>query len=272
MAALGARPTQEKLQDPLRASFFLLIQDPIFYLLAAPAVVLLGFSKGGLAGVGSLSLPLMVLVIDPVQAAAIMLPILIAQDTVGVWSFRRHLDWYVLGWTLPGATLGILIGYLFAASVSAAAVMALVGTISIAFGAYRLWLGRHGPPKAGASSPGWVGSLFGVVSGFTSQIAHAGAPPFQLWVMPRRLRRDVLVGTTAVYFAALNLIKVPAFAALGQFSATNMLTAAALLPLAIVSTFAGVRLVRRIDAERFYTIIYCLMIFVGVLLLVEAAL
>ena len=249
-----------------------MIQDPIFYLLATPAVVLLGFSKGGLAGVGSLSLPLMVLVIDPVQAAAIMLPILIAQDIVSVWSFRRHLDWYVLGWTLPGATLGILIGYLFAASVSSAGVMALVGSISIAFGAYRLWLGRHGMPTAGASSPGWVGSLAGVASGFTSQIAHAGAPPFQLWVMPRRLARDVLIGTWAVYFAALNWIKVPAFAALGQFSATNMLTAAALLPVAIASTFAGVWLVRRIDGERFYKIIYWLMILVGVILIVEATL
>ena len=248
-----------------------MIQDPVFYLLAVPAVVLLGFSKGGLAGVGSLSLPLMVLVIDPVQAAAIMLPILIVQDVVGVWAFRRHLNWYVLGWMVPGATLGIVIGYLYAASVSSSAVMALVGIISIAFGAYRLWLSRHAPPTAAASSPGWVGSLFGVVSGFTSQIAHAGAPPFQLWVLPRRLERDVLVGTSAVYFAALNWIKVPAFAALGQFSATNMLTAAALIPVAIVSTFAGVWLVRRIDGERFYKIIYCLMVLVGVLLLVEAA-
>jgi uncharacterized membrane protein YfcA len=178
----------------------------------------------------------------------------------------------VLGWTLPGATLGILIGYLFAASVSAAGVMALVGSISIAFGGYRLWLGRRGTPTAGAPSPGWVGSLAGVASGFSSQIAHAGAPPFQLWVLPRRLKRDVLIGTWAVYFAALNWIKVPAFAALGQFTATNMLTAAALVPVAIVSTFAGVWLVRRIDGERFYKIIYCLMILVGVILIGEAAL
>jgi len=248
-----------------------MIADPLFYLLAVPAVVLLGFSKGGLAGVGSLALPLIVLVVEPVQAAGIMLPILIVQDAVGVWSFRRHLDWYVLGWILPGATLGILIGYLFAASVSSAAVMALVGIISIAFGAYRLWLGRRGLPTAGRSSPGWAGSLFGVASGFTSQIAHAGAPPFQLWVLPRRLPRDVLVGTSAVYFASINWIKVPAFAALGQLNKTNMLTAAALLPVAIVSTFAGVWLVRRIDGERFYTIIYCLMILVGALLLYEAA-
>jgi uncharacterized membrane protein YfcA len=248
------------------------IQDPIFYLLATPAVILLGLSKGGLAGAGSLALPLLVLVIDPVQAAAILLPILIAQDIVGVWSFRRHLDWYVLGWTLPGATVGILIGYLFAASVSAAGVMALVGSISIAFGAYRLWLGRRGAPVASFASPGWVGSMAGIVSGFTSQIAHAGAPPFQMWVMPRRLPRDVLIGTWAVYFAALNWIKVPAFAALGQFTRTNLLTAAALLPVAIVATFAGVWLVRRIDGERFYKIIYWLMIFVGGILILEAAL
>ena len=249
-----------------------MIQDPIFYLLAVPAVILLGFSKGGLAGVGSLSLPMLVLVIDPVQAAAILLPILIAQDIVSVWSFRRHLNWYVLGWTLPGATLGILIGYLVAASVSSAAVMSLVGAISIAFGGYRLWTERHGPPTAGASSPGWLGTLAGVASGFTSQVAHAGAPPFQLWVLPRRLPRDVLIGTWAVYFASLNWIKVPAFAALGQFTATNMLTAAALLPVAIGSTFAGVWLVRRIDGERFYKIIYRLMILVGIILIAEAGL
>ena len=90
--------------------------------------------------------------------------------------------------------------------------------------------------------------------------------------MPRRLPRDVLIGTWAVYFAALNWIKVPAFAALGQFSATNLLTAGALLPVAIVSTFAGVWLVRRIDGERFYKIIYWLMILVGIILLFEAAL
>ena len=178
----------------------------------------------------------------------------------------------MLGWTLPGATLGILIGYLFAASVSAAAVMALVGSISIAFGAYRLWLGRRGTPTPGVASPGWVGSLAGVASGFTSQIAHAGAPPFQLWVMPRRLPRDVLVGTWAVYFAALNWIKVPAFAALGQFSRNQHADGCGASSFAIVSTFAGVWLVRRIDGERFYKIIYWLMILVGVILIGEAAL
>lgn len=232
-------------------------------------MILLGLAKGGFAGMGALSLPMVAFATDPVRAAAILLPILIVQDVVGVWAFRRHVDGYVLGWTLAGAVVGIALGYGFAASVSADAVLAAVGAISALFGAYRLWRDRRGQP-APSRSPGWVGSLFGVASGFTSQIAHAGQPPWQLWVLPRRLERDMLVGTTAVYFALVNWIKVPAYLALGQFSRANLLTAAALLPLAIGSTFAGVWLVRHVAPERFYTAIYWLMIGVGGVLIWKA--
>jgi len=239
-----------------------MLDDWHFYLLAIPAVILLGLSKGGFAGMGALSLPMLALVTDPVRAAAIMLPLLIVQDVVGVWAFRRSIDWVVLGWTLPGAVAGIGLGYVFAASVSPDAVMAAVGAISILFGAYRLWAERHS--LEARHSPGWVGTLAGLASGFTSQIAHAGGPPFQLWVLPRRLARDMLVGTTAIFLATVNWIKVPAYLALGQFTHANLLAAAVLMPIAVLSTFWGVWLVRRVAPERFYTAIYWLMILVGV--------
>jgi uncharacterized membrane protein YfcA len=89
-------------------------------------------------------------------------------------------------------------------------------------------------------------------------------------VLPRRLPRDVLVGTTAVYFALVNWIKLPAYLALGQFTRENMLTAAALMPVAVLSTFAGVWLVRRVAPDRFYTAIYWLMIAVGLVLIWKA--
>lgn len=247
-----------------------MILDWHFYAVAIPAVALIGLAKGGFTGLGALSLPALALVIDPVQAAAILLPILIVQDVVGVWAFRRSVDWPVLGWMLPGAAIGVAIGYGFAASVTPMAVMATVGAISIAFGAWRLWLERHPVPRTSARMPEYMGLIFGAGSGFTSQIAHAGQPPFQLWVIPRKLSPAMLVGTTAVFFAAVNWIKVPAYLALGQLTRENLLTAAALLPVAVASTLAGVWLVRRIDAARFYTAIYWLMILVGVALLWEA--
>ena len=233
------------------------------------AVALLGLAKGGFSGMGALSLPLMAMTISPVRAAAILLPILIVQDVVGVWAFRRTWDGRVLGWMLPGAALGIGLGWWYAASVSPDAVLGLVGAVSILFGGYRLWADRRGTPAAASRSPGWVGSLFGVASGFTSQIAHAGGPPFQLWVLPRRLERDVLVGTTAIFFAVVNWVKVPAYFALGQFTLANMTVAALLLPVAIASTLAGVWLVRRVSAARFYTAVYVLMILVGVKLVLD---
>jgi uncharacterized membrane protein YfcA len=145
----------------------------------------------------------------------------------------------------------------------------MLGAISILFGGYRLWAERGGGLAAPSNSPAWVGGLFGVATGFTSQIAHAGGPPFQMWVMPRRLPRDVLVGTTAIFFAILNWVKVPAFVALGQFTAANALATLTLLPAAILASLAGVKLVRRVPAERFYTIIYVLMIAAGAKLLLD---
>lgn len=244
--------------------------DLLFYAVAVPAVILLGLSKGGFAGIGALAMPMLSLVMSPVQAAAIVLPILIVQDVVGVWAFRKSWDGFVLGWMIPGAVVGIVAGYWFAASVSVVAITAAVGIVSLAYGSWQLfrtWLG-HLPVER--RLPGWVGAMLGVASGFTSQIAHAGQPPFQLWVLPMRLNRDVLIGTTAIYFATLNWVKVPAYWALGQFSAGNLWASASLMPVAIASTFAGVWLVRRIDADRFYTAIHALMVLLGALLLWEA--
>lgn len=247
-----------------------MLSDPLFYALAIPAVILLGLSKGGFAGVGAIAMPLLALRISPVQAAGILLPVLIVQDAVSVWAFRKNLAREVLALMIPSALIGIVLAYLLAARVSATAVLATLGGISVVFACYRLWISRGGRVPVPSNAPRALGVLLGIAAGFTSQVAHSGQPPFQMWVLPKHLPPAVLVGTTAIFFAAINLLKVPAYMALGQFTRENLLTAAALLPVAIASTLAGVWLVRRIDAERFITIIYVLMAVVGVQLLFKA--
>jgi uncharacterized membrane protein YfcA len=243
--------------------------DLRFYLFAIPAVILIGLAKGGFSGLGALGTPLIALGVDPIRGAAILLPILIVQDVVGVAAFRRSWDGQILAAMLPGAVAGVAIGYAFAASVPEAAVMAALGAVSILFGAYRLWAERGHEVAVSSRSPAWVGSLFGVATGFTSQIAHAGGPPFQMWVMPRRLERDVFVGTSALFFAIVNWIKVPAYVALGQFTRDNAVAGAVLLPLAVLASLAGVKLVRKVSMERFYSIVYVLMIVAGGKLLLD---
>lgn len=240
-----------------------------FYLFAIPAVILIGLAKGGFSGLGALGTPLLALAIDPVRGAAILLPILIVQDVIGVAAFRKSWDTRVLAIMLPSAIAGVALGWWFAASVSPQAILTALGAISILFGLYRLGAERGSAPVAPADSPSWVGLLLGVATGFTSQIAHAGGPPFQMWVLPKRLARDVLVGTTAIFFFVLNWVKVPAFFALGQFTEANAIAALTLLPVAILSSLAGVWLVKRIATDRFYTIIYLLMIAAGARLLLD---
>jgi uncharacterized protein len=248
--------------------------DPtsFYYACAIIAVMLSGLAKGGFAGIGALAMPIMALGVDPVRGAAILLPILILQDVVGVWAFRHSWDGPVLKAMLPGMLAGVGLGYLFAARVPETTVLGALGGISILFGLQRLWIERSGAIVLPANSPAWVGTLFGIASGFTSQIAHAGSPPFQMWVLPKRLARDVLVGTSAIAFAAMNWFKVPAYAALGQFTPANLFATAMLAPVAILSTFAGVILVRRVDPARFYTAIYVLMVLLGVKLVADALL
>ncbi|MBB4041106.1 hypothetical protein GGR34_002769 [Microvirga flocculans] len=248
-----------------------MITDPLFYAAAIPAVTLLGLAKGGFSGLGMLSLPLMALVASPVQAAAIMLPILIVQDVVSVWAYRNTWDRRNVAILVAGAATGILTGYLLAAQVSDAFIKLAVGVISIAFALRRLVLERGGrePKPTPADLP--RGIFWGWATGFTSMIAHAGGPPFQIYVMPQRLPRDVFVGTGAVVFALINWIKVPPYLALGQITLANMATAAALFPVAIASTWAGVLLVRRVSGTHFYTAVYALLVLVGAKLVHDGA-
>lgn len=243
--------------------------DPLYVICAILAVTISGLGKGGFAGLGMLSMPIMAQGVNPIEGAAILLPILVVQDAVGVWAFRRTWDRAILAAMLPGMAVGVVLGYALATVVDEKVVTGIIGFLSLVFGLYRLWLERGGKVSLPSNSPYWVGSLFGVGSGFASQIAHAGAPPFQMWVIPRQLPHDVLVGTTAIAFAAMNWMKIPTYTALGQFTRANLQASALLLPVALAATAAGVVLVRKVDPQRFYTLIYILMVVLGSRLIVQ---
>ena len=239
-----------------------MVGDWTFYAAAAPAVVFFGLSKGGFGPLSALSMPLMSLVISPVKAAAIMLPILVVQDWVGVWAFRRDWDKRNLIILIPASLIGVAAGWVLAARVSEGLVRLAVGLISIGFVTFMAARSWRGEPKAAAASTA-PGIFWGAIAGFTSFVSHNGGPPFQVYVMPQRLAPRIFAGTATLFFAALNMLKVPPYFFLGQLSAENLLAAAKLFPLAVLSTLAGVWLVRRVDAEKFYILVYALTFLIG---------
>jgi uncharacterized protein len=244
--------------------------DPVFYSVVTLAVILVGLAKGGLSGLGATTMPLVALVMDPVRGAAMILPILIVQDVVGIWAYRKTWHKQTVIIMVMGAACGIFAGWALAAFVSTHAVQAMIGVIAIAFGLNRLLLDRGIGIKIKQTLPEFIGIFWGAIAGFTSQIAHAGGPPFQIWALTRNLERDVFVGTSCIFFGIINWMKVPAYLALGQFTQETLTLSALFLPVAIASTFAGVWIVRRMNAASFFTFIYLLMIGVGCELLRQA--
>ena len=253
-----------------------MIADPLFYLVAIPAVTLLGLGKGGFVGFGMIATPLVALVVPPLEGAAILLPILICQDAISVWTYRRKWSGWNLQVLLPGSVIGIGAAWLFASYFSNAAIELTVGAIALSFVLYtwlgaglRAYLGRP-PAKAQRPHPA-LGILWGALSGFTSTLVQVGSPPFQIHMLPQRLEKFTLVGTTVIFFTILNWMKVIPYFALGQFSARNFATSAVLLPLAVATNFLGIWLVRRTPTEQFYKIAYVLMLLIAVTLLWQGA-
>ncbi len=249
-----------------------MITDPLFYLLAIPAVTLLGLSKGGFAGLGMISTPLLALVVPPLEGAAILLPILIIQDAISVWTYHRAWSAWNLKVLLPGSVLGVGAGWLFARYLSNAAIELTVGSIALVF-VLNMWVGswlrayRGRPPAIARRPHPAMGVVWGALSAFTSTLVQVGAPPFQIHMLPQRLDKLTLVGTTVIFFAILNLMKIVPYFALGQFSPRNLVTSAILLPLAVATNFLGIWLVTKTPTDQFYRIAYLLMLLIAVALL-----
>ncbi|MDW6021918.1 sulfite exporter TauE/SafE family protein [Mesorhizobium sp. BAC0120] len=250
-----------------------LFADPWFYAAAVPAVILVGLSKGGLGGgVGVVGVPMMALAISPVRAAAILLPILVLMDMVSLWSWRGIYDRKILRTTMPGAMAGIGIGWLMAAFVTENLIRFVVGAVSIVFVGrwlYQQYRDRGAIEKA---SPNWVAAGFwGTVAGFTSFVAHAGGPPYQVYTLPLGLDPKVFTGTSVIFFAITNAVKLVPYFALGQFDTENLAASAVMMPLALISTLFGAYLVKRMRPALFYPFSYITVALVAVKLLWDGA-
>ena len=239
-----------------------LLSDPLFVAASIIGVCLLGLSKGGFFGLGMMALPLMAITVPPMQAAAILLPTVLAQDALTIWAYRRDWSAWNLKIMIPSMAVGIVIATLLAASLSATHIRLAIGLIAFAF-VLRHWLGRRFDRLA-ARSNALTGVAFGALGGFTTMLANAGGPAWQIHLLPQGLDKLTFAGTLTMLFAASNLMKIPAYGAIGQLTFENLAVGAALLPAAVIANYAGIWLVRRTPAELFFRIVYVLMFLIAV--------
>ena len=241
--------------------------DPVMLLTGLAAVGLVGLSKGGLGGAFALlGVPVLSLVMPPVQAAALLLPLLLMMDAVSLWVWRGFFHKQTLAAMLPAAVLGIAVGGLTAAVTPEGLVRLIVGVVALAFVLRSVWPASTGAARTPSRASAW---FWGAVAGFTSFVAHAGGPPYQVHTLPLRLDPRVYTGTAVIFFAVVNVVKVLPYAALGQLDARTLLSAAVLLPVAAVAVLIGAALVRRMRPAVFYPFMLAMVALVGLRLVYD---
>lgn len=232
---------------------------------AVASAVCVGAGKGGIPIVGMLSVPILALTISPVTAAGLLLPVYVVSDMFGLWAYRRDFDGRVLAIMLPGAVVGIGVGWAAASVVPENWVRVLVGVIGISFALNLILRGQpDGPPRRAAVGPGL---FWGAVAGFTSFVSHSGGPPYQVYTLPLKMTKTVFAGTSTIAFAVINAAKLIPYWHLGQLSAANMKMALMLMPIAAAAVFAGVWLVKVLPDKLFFRLVIWALLILSVQLL-----
>ncbi len=241
-----------------------MLSDPLFYAVAVPAVLLFGIAKGGFGGgLGVASVPLMSLVVSPVTAASILLPILCLMDLISLWAYRGQWVWPELRGLIPASLLGIALGTLSFGMLSADTVKLIVGIVAMLFIAH-YWF-RSARQNGTAQTP--IAKIYGILggagAGFTSFIAHAGGPPISMYLLRRPLNRTEFVATAVVFFAIVNFVKLIPYGWLGQLSIDNLQASLILAPLAPIGVGLGVWLHKRVSDRIFFRFAYFMLFIVA---------
>jgi uncharacterized membrane protein YfcA len=244
-----------------------LIAQPWFYALAIPAVLMVGITKTGVGGSNVLGVSLMSFAVSVPQATAILLPILCLTDLFGAWLFRRHWDARNLAIILPGATLGIALGWASFAYLDSVAIKTVVGVIAVWFAVAQFLPLIRKREVAASPSSAPKGVFWSAVAGLTSFVAHAGQPPLSIYLIPQRLEKQTYLGTNAIFWFFVNYLKLVPFWHLGQLHATNVATSMALMPLIPVGLAIGWWIQRKLSPTLFYKVVLALLGLTGVKLI-----
>ncbi|WP_172327157.1 sulfite exporter TauE/SafE family protein [Mangrovicoccus sp. HB161399] len=209
------------------------MSDTFLLILAA---LIVGASKGGLASAAAIAVPMLALFMNPVKAAATLLPVYIVTDWIGVWLYRKDFSKPNVLILTPAILLGVAIATVITPYTPESALLIFTGCIGI-WHIARSWLKRAEedavPPRV------LPGVFWGTLTGIASFITHSGAPPSQAYLLPQRLPKLTFAGTIAIAFAIGNLVKLPAYAAIGQLDGLHWGLIAALAVAGVAGTYAG---------------------------------
>lgn len=238
--------------------------NAVFFLIAIPAVIFAGISKGGFgSGAAFAAATFLALVVPPDQALGVMLPLLMVMDVSALRPYWRQWDGRATLLLIAGSLPGVALGAWMFTWADADLFRLMIGVISLAFVAFQLarqngWLRLEKMPSG---TP--AGLFWGGIAGLTSMVSHAGGPPAAVYLLSKGVSKSTYQATTVFVFWAINVFKFVPYAALGVFSQQSFMANLYLAPAAVFGVWAGVRLHRIIPERAFFQLTYLLLTVTG---------
>ena len=230
------------------------------WLMLSLVVVLSGISKAAFAGgLGLLAMPLMLMVFDPHTALGVLLPILLMLDGFTLRKYWQRWSLPILLQLLPAAITGVVVAALLLGALSTSQLQWLIGGGSVLF-ALRYFLLRQSTLWLASQA---AGGVMGFISGISSTLLHAGGPPLAMHLLARKLPATEYIATSAVFFAVLNLVKVPAYVWQQQLTLDLLWLALPFLPLCYLSIKLGYWLKQKVSDRHFLPAVHGLLLLAG---------
>lgn len=225
-----------------------------------------GLGKGGLPGVGNLTVVLLALALPAKASVGVLLPILIAADIVAVVVYRRHALWPYILKLAPWTVLGIVIGWVIFSRVDDDAVRTLIGVILLSMCGvhfFRKWLRRHEEGEDALPHHPLFVAITGIVGGFATMIANAAGPVAALYFIASGLPKYAYIGTAAWFFFLVNIFKIPFMMELGIIDFESFELSARFMPYAVLAAIIAPFIVRHINQKVFEFLIWFFVIVGG---------
>ena len=245
-------------------------QSVIFFAVAIPAVLFAGISKGGFGAAAAFAAtPILALILEPTQALALMLPLLIVMDFASLPPYWRKWNNHAAILLILGGIPGAFWGAALIRTADPDVFRLLIGLIALGFVAFQIGAAR-GWFNAARPISNRGGILFGIGTGFTSFISHAGGPVASIYLLSKGLTKIEYQATTVIVFWASNLIKIVLYFWLGIATWDIAAASLYLLPVAIAGTFLGVYLHRIVPERLFFALVYLFLTLAGAKLILDA--
>ncbi|MDZ4763909.1 MAG: sulfite exporter TauE/SafE family protein [Chloroflexota bacterium] len=239
--------------------------------------LLIGLSKGGMGAVlGVLATPLLSQVMPVANAISLALPLLLVGDAFALWLYWNKWEWRYIRLLMPAAIAGIIAGTLLLTVLDDVTMRRVLALFTLGFVVYKVWGEKHIGTRY--TPHDWHGAVAGGASGFGSALANVGGPPFTAYMLLQNLSPIVFVGTTTLFFAIMNALKlglfavvdaadIPGLAARNLFNLSPLVEAWWVLPIIPAGVWLGRYLVRRIDKLSFERVTLVVLVIVALVLL-----